>query len=167
MQKIGLYETVGAKINLRDPEGQVFETFADNQTMIRFIKRDERISRKMGFKVLEKYALILFDYDSSKIKDRNRIIVDRIIARIKELKDVTLTIVGHTDMIGERAYNQKLSERRAQAVYDQMIAAGMTAGENIIFKGVGPDEPLYDNAWPEGRALNRTVTLVLEYEQNP
>lgn len=165
LKKIGRYETIGAKIKVRDTAGHAFETFAENQTMIRFIKRDERVSQKMGFKVLEKYALILFDYDSAEIKDRNRIIVDRIIERMKVLQNVALTITGHTDTIGERAYNQKLSERRAKAVYDQMIAAGMTAGENITFKGVGPDEPLYDNTLPEGRALNRTVTVTLEYQQ--
>jgi len=165
LRQIGRYETIGAKIALVDKKGHEFQTFADNQTMIRYIKREERISRKMGYKVIEKYALILFDYDSSKIRARNKIIVDRIIRRMQEIKGVSVTIVGHTDTIGEKAYNQKLSERRATAVYDQMIAAGMPEGEYITHKGVGPDEPLYDNGLPEGRALNRTVTVSLEYQQ--
>jgi outer membrane protein OmpA-like peptidoglycan-associated protein len=41
----------------------------------------------------------------------------------------------------------------------------MTPGERIVYQGVGPSFPLYDNALPEGRALNRTVTVSLSYEQ--
>ena len=40
----------------------------------------------------------------------------------------------------------------------------MTGGLNISYEGAGPYNPLYDNTTPEGRALNRTVTVTLEYE---
>ncbi len=41
----------------------------------------------------------------------------------------------------------------------------MSARKNLTYTGVGPHNPLYDNAAPEGRALNRTVTITLEYEE--
>jgi outer membrane protein OmpA-like peptidoglycan-associated protein len=47
----------------------------------------------------------------------------------------------------------------AETVYDQMIQVGLTRAENISHEGVGEGIPLYDNSLPEGRALNRTVTV--------
>ena len=75
-------------------------------------------------------------------------------------------VVGHTDNLGEVDYNLWLSERRAKAVYEQVLAGGMMAGEKITYAGAGPHDPLYDNSLPEGRSLNRTVTVHLEYEKN-
>jgi outer membrane protein OmpA-like peptidoglycan-associated protein len=163
--KLGAYETIRTRLDVENGD-EKFQIYSTDHATIKYIKRDERLSQKMGIKVLEKYALILFDYDSAAIKARNKIIVDRIIKRMKEIPDPKVTIVGHTDIIGKEDYNRKLSERRAKAVYDQMIGAGMTAGDHITYKGVGPDDPLYDNGLPEGRALNRTVTVELAYEQS-
>lgn len=87
-------------------------------------------------------------------------------ARTKALPGVFVRITGHTDTIGSEAYNMDLSQRRAKAVYDQMTAAGVDPETTVTHFGVGPQDPLYDNSLPEGRALNRTVTIDLEYEQN-
>ena len=49
---------------------------------------------------------------------------------------------------------------------DNILAGGgVQAGDNITYEGSGPHAPLYNNELPEGRALNRTVTVTLEYEQ--
>ena len=131
----------------------------------RYIQKKELMAKNLGYKVQEKYALILFDFDSAQIKDRNQVIVDRIAARIRDLPDASVEIVGHTDNIGKDDYNMKLSERRAKAVYDQLIAAyGRDAGDRIRFLGQGPFSPLYENDMPENRAFNRTVTITLEYQ---
>jgi outer membrane protein OmpA-like peptidoglycan-associated protein len=148
-----------------DAEELFYSAVTETPATIRFVRRQEQVAQKMGYKVMEKYALILFDFDKADIKARNRVVVDRIISRLGEIPDADVTIVGHTDTIGSEQYNLKLSERRAKAVYDQMIAAGMTPGEKIVHQGVGPSFPLYDNSLPEGRALNRTVTVSLAYEQ--
>ena len=112
----------------------------------------------------EKYALILFAFDKDTIEERNQEIVNQVAARIRELPQATVEIVGHTDNIGKEADNLKLSERRAQAVYKLMAAAyGEDTGERISYSGVGPNTPLYDNLSPEARSFNRTVTITLEY----
>jgi outer membrane protein OmpA-like peptidoglycan-associated protein len=162
--KIGLYENIMAEMVMADEKGQALKVTGPSAS-VKFIKRKERVSQKVGYKVLEKYALILFEYDSSEIKDRNRVIVDRIIERLKAFPRAVVKIVGHTDNIGKEEYNLKLSERRAKTVYKQMLDAGMTAGNNSTYEGAGPHKPLFDNALPEGRALNRTVTVSLEYEK--
>jgi outer membrane protein OmpA-like peptidoglycan-associated protein len=134
---------------------------------VNFIKTSQRLAEKQDFRVQEKYALILFDFDSDAISGGNQEIVNGIISRIKELPDARAEIVGHTDTIGKESYNLKLSERRASAVNKQMAASyGENPGDRIRYRGIGPNEPLYDNMSPEGRAFNRTVTITLEYMTN-
>jgi outer membrane protein OmpA-like peptidoglycan-associated protein/Mg-chelatase subunit ChlD len=134
---------------------------------VNFIKTSQRLAEKKDFRVQEKYALILFDFDSDAISGGNQEIVDGIMSRIKELPDARTEIVGHTDTIGKESYNIKLSERRASAVYKLLTAAyGEDPGDRLRHRGVGPSEPLYDNMTPEARAFNRTVTITLEYMTN-
>jgi len=134
---------------------------------VRFIETRERLAQKQGYRVQEKYALILFDFDSDAIGQRNQAIVSEIVARIRELPGASAVIVGHTDNIGKDDYNLKLSERRAKAVYDLLMASyGEDAAGRISHTGVGAADPLYDNLSPEARAFNRTVTITLEYTAN-
>ena len=161
--KIGGYENLGAKIEVEDKKGHTYKTHAS--TSVRFIRRKERVAKKEGYKVMEKYALILFDFNRADIKDRNRAVVDRIVNRIQEVPMARVKIEGHTDIIGKEAYNVDLSKRRAKAAYDMIMAGGNMNSENISYEGAGPHNPLFDNNMPEGRALNRTVTVTLEYEQ--
>jgi hypothetical protein len=55
-----------------------------------------------------------------------------------------------------------MEERRAKAAYEEILAGGVPEGETIRYAGAGPHDPLFDNNLPEGRALNRTVTVTLE-----
>ncbi len=161
--KIGAYENIGANIEVEDKRGQTYKTHAS--TPVRFIRREERVAKKEGYKVVEKYALILFDFNRADIKDRNRAVVDRIVTRIKEVPTARVRIEGHTDSIGKEAYNMDLSQRRAKAAFDMILAGGAVNSGDISYEGAGPHNPLFDNELPEGRALNRTVTVTLEYEQ--
>lgn len=163
LRKLSTFRTITADIAVTDRKGQTASSKADAN--IRFIKRQERMAQKEGYRVLEKYALILFDFDRSDIKAHNKDIVDRIVDRIKQVPNAKVSIVGHTDTIGHEAYNLDLSTKRAKAAYDKILAGGIPAGDDITYQGVGPHDSLFDNALPEGRALNRTVTVTLEYEQ--
>jgi outer membrane protein OmpA-like peptidoglycan-associated protein/Mg-chelatase subunit ChlD len=160
---IGNYQMITAAVDVTDLKGQTFR--AEDSTRVRLIRREERLAQKEGYKVVEKYALILFDFDRAEIKDRNRAVLDRINARMREVPAAVVTIVGHTDTIGTLDYNVALSKKRAQAAYDLILAGGSRAREGISHDGQGPAEPLFDNGLPEGRAFNRTVTVRLEYEQ--
>jgi len=158
------FENISAEIRVEDMKGQQLEARALDAP-VNFIRKEERTAQKDGYKVMEKYALILFDFDSAKIKDRNQTIVDHISDRIRAFPEVILKITGHTDDIGKEEYNLKLSEKRARAVYNQILfTIGETEGVEISYTGVGPNNPLYDNTMPYGRALNRTVVVTLEYE---
>jgi outer membrane protein OmpA-like peptidoglycan-associated protein len=74
-----------------------------------------------------------------------------------------MEIAGHTDTIGTEKYNIALSGRRAKTVYDAALQAGGVAAGQITQAGNGPNNPPYDNSLPEGRSLNRTVIINLQY----
>ncbi len=162
LAQISTSKTVRADIEVTDLKGESLKVTADAD--VQFIKREARLAQKKGYRVLEKYALILFDFNRSDIKAHNQEIVERIVDRIKEIPRAKVSIIGHTDTIGNQDYNVALSIKRARAAYDQILAAGIPQGENITYAGTGPLDPLFDNELPEGRALNRTVTVTLEYE---
>jgi outer membrane protein OmpA-like peptidoglycan-associated protein len=163
LQAIGKGGAIEVKLELQDAKGNSV-MLSPEPIKVTFIETRQRLAQKQGQKVQEKYALILFAFDKDTIDARNQEIVNTVAARIKELPQATIEIVGHTDNIGKPAYNVKLSERRALAVYKLLAAAyGEAAGERIRYAGVGPNTPLYDNQSPEARAFNRTVTITLEY----
>ena len=163
LEQISTCEAVEMQVQATDKESNVLQSQEAVTLPINFVKRTEQVAQVEGYRVLEQYALILFDYDSAAIKARNQTIVERIIARMDEVPDAKVTITGHTDTIGKEAYNLVLSDRRAQAVRDQILAAKPEIAERLEVKGIGPNEPLYNNELPEGRSLNRTVTVTLEY----
>jgi outer membrane protein OmpA-like peptidoglycan-associated protein len=73
----------------------------------------------------------------------------------------TMVVEGHTDSQGGGAFNQKLSEQRAQAVRDYLVSRGI-AGDRITAQGFGPSRTIGDNATAEGRANNRRVEIVVK-----
>jgi outer membrane protein OmpA-like peptidoglycan-associated protein len=165
LDKIAEAGAIQASLKVTDKEAKDMTVEQAGNLPVNFIKRQERLAQKQGYKVREQYALILFDYDSAAIKARNKQVVDRIIGRIKVVPQAAINITGHTDNIGKEDYNVKLSEKRAHSVRDQFMQANAPVAYNMEVKGAGPNEPLYDNTLPEGRSLNRTVTIALEYEK--
>jgi outer membrane protein OmpA-like peptidoglycan-associated protein len=163
LQAIGAGGDIAVTMELQDNKEHSV-VFSPEPVKVNYIQTSQRLAQKQEQKVQEKYALILFAFDKDTIDARNQAIVNQVAARIQELPQATVEIVGHTDNIGKDAYNIKLSERRALAVYKLLVAAtGEAARERIRYAGVGPDTPLYDNLSPEARAFNRTVTITLEY----
>jgi outer membrane protein OmpA-like peptidoglycan-associated protein len=70
-----------------------------------------------------------------------------------------LRLDGHTDNVGSEEYNLDLSRKRAQAVADALVAAGMPAA-NLQVRGLGYSKPVVSNDTAEGRAENRRVAIV-------
>ncbi len=164
-QKLASFNKIKASIEVMDENGQIYKDDDAATSSVRFVKREEHIAQNSGYKVLEKYALVLFDFNSSIINGKNMGIIDQIVERMKAFPKAQVEVVGHTDNIGEEAYNVWLSTRRAKSVFDQIVAQMTIDDEKISHVGSGPHNPLYDNNIPEGRALNRTVTVSLEYEK--
>ncbi|WP_299726012.1 OmpA family protein [uncultured Tateyamaria sp.] len=72
----------------------------------------------------------------------------------------TIQIVGHTDSDGDAAFNQQLSERRANAVADVLLNQGVPFNRVRTF-GRGESQPIASNFTPEGKAQNRRVEIVI------
>lgn len=106
-------------------------------------------------------AIVYINFNSgeSKILEESKPIVDQILQLLKENPEIKLSIEGHTDSQGDHAANQSLSENRARAVVDAIVAGGISQ-ERLISKGFGEDKPIADNTTEEGRAKNRRVELI-------
>ncbi len=113
-------------------------------------KRRERIADKE----IDRYSLILFDFDRADVAGANTRISKFIRDNISEEAEVTIT--GYTDRIGEEDYNRRLSERRAKST-----AESLEEGEADV-SGLGESVELYDNNLPEGRFYSRTVNVIVE-----
>ena len=104
---------------------------------------------------------INFDFNSDKIKSESKRTVDQIVDVMKQNSDWKMTVEGHTDSVGGEAFNQDLSEKRANAVKKYLSDAGIEEGR-LIAKGLGMTKPVADNKTEAGRARNRRVELVKE-----
>jgi len=85
---------------------------------------------------------------------------------LKDNPDIQVTIEGHTDSIGSDSYNQRLSERRAQAVKAYLVSKGVAASR-LETVGKGEQEPVAPNTKdgkdnPQGRAMNRRAELKIQ-----
>jgi OOP family OmpA-OmpF porin len=104
---------------------------------------------------------IHFDFDKYNIKPEWVPVLDEAVNILKKHPEIKIVIEGHTDAIGTIPYNQKLSERRAKAVYDYFIGKGIDASR-MKMVGYGKLRPKADNKTAEGRAINRRVELKVE-----
>lgn len=107
-----------------------------------------------------------FDYDKSNIKSEFAPVLDEAAQTLKGNPDINVRISGHTDSIGSDEYNQRLSERRAQAVKQYLVSKGI-ASSRLSTEGRGEREPIAQNTKngrdnPEGRAMNRRAELAIE-----
>lgn len=102
-----------------------------------------------------------FEFDSDKIKPGFYSTMDKIGSVVNRYGKTHLTIVGHTDNVGADQYNQRLSERRSQAVEQYFRNQGVIP-ERMAAEGRGESNPRASNATAGGRQLNRRVEIYIE-----
>ncbi|GHH50112.1 MULTISPECIES: OmpA family protein [Gammaproteobacteria] len=106
-----------------------------------------------------------FDFDKSTLRPDAVAILSEATEILKRYPDLRVEVAGHTDSKGTDAYNQKLSERRAKAVYDYLTQNGVDASRLVGPIGYGESRPIAPNTNPdgsdnpEGRAKNRRTEL--------
>ena len=101
---------------------------------------------------------ITFAFDQYELTPEAKMGLDENLERLSSQPDLSIVIQGHTDSIGREDYNQKLSEQRAQAVYEYFISRGVSP-ERIQTVGYGESRPAADNSSAQGRALNRRTEI--------
>ena len=111
--------------------------------------------------------LVSFGFDSTEVKEQYFDDLGELADFLKRFEDVYVDIEGHTDSSGPEAYNQSLSQKRAQAVIDLLVNEYGIDASRLEAKGFGESQPVADNATREGRAENRRVmaSLEVEYEE--
>jgi OOP family OmpA-OmpF porin len=101
-----------------------------------------------------------FAFDSAELNAESKAALDAAVAVIQSHSSVSLDVVGYTDSSGPEAYNQRLSERRAQAAVDYLVSQGVDAGQ-LRAVGRGEANPVASNDTRPGRMKNRRVELVV------
>lgn len=101
---------------------------------------------------------IRFAFDSAEIQPESDPVLARLYAGLNKDATSSIVIEGHTSSEGSDDYNQKLSERRAQAVVEDLIRRGLAA-DRIRALGVGEKRPIATNEDESGRSLNRRVEV--------
>lgn len=103
---------------------------------------------------------IEFDFDKAELRAENRETLSRIAGVLLTAEDFGIQIYGHTDDVGNAAYNQELSERRAEAVLRYLVESGVDP-DKIQSKGFGKGAPLVEGTDPASRQRNRRVEIAV------
>ncbi len=103
---------------------------------------------------------LLFAFDSDVIQPAARANLTELATSLKRYSDSQLLIVGHTDNVGDDSYNQRLSERRANAAAAYLETQGV-ARSRVATSGKGEAEPVSTNVSEDGRQQNRRVEVAI------
>lgn len=134
-------------------------TSAFSASQIAALKQEGFVQSDEGWEYIASEKL-LFGSNEASLLPNARQTVERIARLLVGIDIQKVRVDGHTDATGTIAYNDQLSQRRAQAVAESMALAGMPAN-GIKVRGLGSRLPVASNQSVEGRAQNRRVALVV------
>ena len=110
--------------------------------------------------ILNMPSNITFAFDSDSIQPSFYETLNSVALVLRRYNQTLVDVIGHTDSTGSTDYNMRLSQRRAAAVADYLIAQGNNSQRFAVI-GMGPTQPIASNATEEGRAQNRRVEIKL------
>ncbi|WP_374328900.1 OmpA family protein [Azonexus sp.] len=122
----------------------------DNALVVAGPAAQEVLDRTLSNRIVE------FESGSATLTPKGVVILDEMVAAMKQIGMPKVQIIGHTDSSGNRQANVSLSLARANSVRDYLISKGIPA-ESLTAMGSGPDHPVTSNATAEGRARNRRI----------
>jgi outer membrane protein OmpA-like peptidoglycan-associated protein len=102
---------------------------------------------------------VFFDVNSANIRPESEEYLNKVVETLKKFPNTKIEIHGHTDSSGPEAYNQQLSQRRAESVRLYLLRHGIEP-DRVVAKGFGESMPIASNATPEGRQKNRRIEFV-------
>lgn len=115
-----------------------------------------KIEKDTVFRTKPMLFNVNFDFDKSNIRVESYPILEHALQVLNEYPDMHVVISGHTDSFGTDEYNQKLSERRVNSVYDYLVSKGISP-DRITREALGEKEPVRQNNSAFNRAFNRRV----------
>jgi OOP family OmpA-OmpF porin len=119
--------------------------------------KSEKVTLKAG---------ALFDVSKADLKPAGKSELDALVNKIQDSNTQVeqITVTGYTDASGKSAHNQKLSERRAEAVKAYLVSKGLSA-DHIVTKGAGDANPVASNKTAAGRSQNRRVEIDIKAQR--
>jgi len=121
-------------------------------------KAEDRAALESDKRASVTFADVLFESGQARIKQDAMPYINPLISYLKDNPTRKVWIEGHTDNVGMPASNLELSTRRAEAVRDVLVTAGIDS-RRIAVKGVGETKPISSNNTEEGRRINRRVEI--------
>ncbi len=161
---IGFVDAKGCEL---DSDGDDVPDYKDECPTVAGLKENKgcpEVKREVR-QLLEK-AMQGIEFESGKatIKKKSYPLLDQIAAIFNENTNYIIEVQGHTDNTGKEDANKLLSQKRADAVRDYMIAKGVDF-QRMTAVGYGQDMPIADNATKAGRAKNRRVEFKISFEE--
>ncbi|MGE4407814.1 OmpA family protein [Pseudomonas sp.] len=105
---------------------------------------------------------VKFDFDKSRVREESYSDIRNLADFMQQYPQTTTVVEGHTDSVGTDQYNQRLSERRAEAVRNVLVNEYGVEGGRVNSVGYGESRPVADNSTEEGRQINRRVEAEVE-----
>ena len=165
-------EVAKQTIALRTAENQIKNAGSDRAQAL-LDARDAQIKQLRGLNAkqtergtLVTFGDVLFDFDQASLKANSRDSITTLANYLIKNPDRKVIVEGYTDSKGSAAYNQGLSERRANAVKNALVRAGVEPSR-IVAQGYGKEYPVADNATSSGRAQNRRVEVTISNDNQP
>ena len=121
---------------------------------IDFVLKDVEVGTRIKLKN------IYFEFNSAEFNEISRVTLRHLLKFLKINPEVEIALYGHTDSIGSKKSNLKLSQERAKAVHDYLIKHGISS-DRLSYKGFGENKPIATNSTRKGRAKNRRTEFVI------
>ncbi len=141
-----------------EAQARIREQFAD---IARLFTREEARTLRDGNDVIIRLVGLNFAVGKSVLEPQYFSLLTKVQQAIRTFPDAKITVEGHTDSYGGDEMNQKLSEERAGAVRQYLIANMGLSETKISAVGFGESKPIANNETAEGRARNRRIDLVI------
>ena len=126
---------------------------------------DEAEVYRQGDRLIIRLRALDFPVGGASIPNEDYSLLAKVQRAIRTFGRPTVTIEGHTDSTGSAALNERLSQQRAEAVRDFLVANSTLPEHRIFAVGVASERPLASNDTAEGRALNRRIDVILDTRQ--
>ena len=165
-------EVAKQTIALRTAENQIKNAGSDRAQAL-LDARDAQIKQLRGLNAkqtergtLVTFGDVLFDFDQASLKANSRDSITTLANYLIKNPDRKVIVEGYTDSKGSAAYNQGLSERRANAVKNALVRSRVDPSR-VVAQGYGKEYPVASNATNSGRAQNRRVEVTISNDNQP
>jgi outer membrane protein OmpA-like peptidoglycan-associated protein len=143
-------------------------------TILYDVLKNPNLSRLPPFIRLTKYrdpehgilTNVHFDYNADTLNRAERPELLRIVDLLRSDTAMVIEVRGYTDSKGSLVYNQRLSQRRAEAVWRFLVTTDPASRKRVVLRGFGPENPRGSNDTEEGRRRNRRVEITLSHESS-